>query len=182
LHSIAELVRENPKVAEESIVRLGGLLRKSLDCPIRHEVPLAEEIEFVRSYLEIEQLRLGERLSIKWRLAPDAMEVAVPCMILQPLVENAIQHGLAESEAGQIEITAWRTDDLLHVQVRDNGPGMTGEVAGTDGGIGLANTEARLRKAYGDRQHFEWRNDHGLVVSMRFPASTLKEQEFANLA
>jgi sensor histidine kinase YesM len=172
LHSIAELIHENPKLAEDLILRLGSLLRQALAAPAQHEVPLAEEIAFVRSYVEIEQMRLSHRLQVTWDLSPDALNAKVPAMILQPLIENAIQHGIIPSERpGQLAISARRENGFLHLQVRDNGPGLP---AGTDAsktGIGLTNTEARLRQMYGDQHHFEMRNDDGLAVTLKLPFS-----------
>jgi hypothetical protein len=95
LHSIAELVHDNPKLAESLILRLGDLLRQVLRSSTLPDVPVGEEIDFVRGYVEIEQMRLGERLQVSWDLEPEALQARVPSLILQPLVENAIQHGIA---------------------------------------------------------------------------------------
>jgi sensor histidine kinase YesM len=109
LHSIAELVHENPKLAETLLVRLGALLRKALAPRVQHEVTLAEEIDFIRGYLEIEQMRLGARLQVEWEIAPEALDCKIPGMILQPLIENSIRHGIAPLDGpGKLKISARR--------------------------------------------------------------------------
>ena len=172
LHSIAELVHQDPKLAEQLIVRLGELLRQVLESTKRQELALAEELEFIRGYLDIEQMRLGDRLRVIWDVQPEALDARVPSLILQPLVENAIQHGIAATPGpGTLTIRARRADDLLHIEVTDSGPGVAQVQTGRPQGIGLANTRERLRTLYGDRQTVELRNGEGLVVSMRIPAS-----------
>lgn len=171
LHSIAELIHENPRQAEQMVLQLGDLLHKSLKTQAV-EVPLREELDFVRSYLAIEQVRLGDRLELVWQIDPAAADVLVPSLILQPIVENSIQHAIAvSSHAGRLEITARRTPDQLHLQVRDNGPGLGGPREKPGNGIGLENTRARLDRLYGSRAVFQLTNDHGLVVSMTLPVS-----------
>jgi signal transduction histidine kinase len=172
LHSIAELVHENPKLAESLILRLGELLRQVLRSSTLPDVPLAEEIDFVRGYVEIEQMRLGERLQVSWDVEPEALQVRVPSLILQPLVENAIQHGIAPLAAkGSLTIRAWREQGLLHLQVRDTGPGLSSESRGRGSGIGLSNTRTRLERLYGGRQRFELIGDNGLAVNVCIPLS-----------
>jgi len=172
LHSIAELVHEDPNLAEQLILRLGDLLRKVLAASGRQEVALAEEIEFIKAYLDIEQMRLGDRLRVKWDVAQDVLCVAVPSLVLQPLVENAVQHGIAASNRpGELRISAKRENGFLHLQVRDTGPGLQLPSEATNAGIGLSNTEARLRTIFGERHKFELINDNGLSVNLRLPLS-----------
>ena len=172
LHSIAELVHSNPRLAEQLIVRLGELLRQVLQSSSRQELTLAEELEFIRGYVEIEQMRLGERLRVIWDIQPEALDSRVPSLILQPLVENAIQHGIAAREGpGTLTVRARRADGQLQIEVADTGPGLTPGHPGRPQGIGLANTQARLRHLYGERQTFDLKNGEGLVVSLRIPAS-----------
>jgi hypothetical protein len=174
LHSIAELVHEDPGLAEQLILRLGELLRKVLSSTGQQEVSLAEEIEFIKAYLDIEQMRLGSRLTIQWEVAPDVLSVKVPSLLLQPLVENAVQHGVAFSnQPGTVQIRAQRDNGFLQLQVRDTGPGLDRVGQAPDVGIGLANTEARLQTIFGDRHSFELINDNGLLVNMRLPMSML---------
>ena len=174
LHSIAELVHEDPDLAEQLVLRLGELLRRVLESSGQHEVPLAEEIEFTKAYLDIEQMRLGDRLSVVWDVAPDVLGVKVPCLILQPLVENAIQHGIASSDQrGELRIRAQRANGFLHLQVHDSGPGLQQRGETVNDGIGLSNTEARLRTIFGEQHRFELINDNGLSVNMLLPIGML---------
>ncbi|MEO6002060.1 MAG: sensor histidine kinase [Opitutus sp.] len=169
LNSIAELTHENPRQAEQMLLQLGELLRKSLKTQAL-EVPLSEEIDFIRSYLAIEQMRLGDRLEVIWRIEPAALGARVPSLILQPIVENAIKHGIAVSvRRGRLEISATRLDEQLQLEVRDNGPGLNAH--GINHGIGIGHTRTRLQRLYGSRASFQLRNDQGLVASMLLPWS-----------
>ena len=170
LHSIAELVHANPKLAEQLIVRLGELLRQVLQSPTRVDVPLSEELEFIRAYVEIEQLRLGERLKVTWDVDQSVLPARVPSLMLQPLVENAIQHGIAASAAGgSLTISARRDCEFLHLQVSDSGPGLSAVPARNNSGIGLANTRQRLERLFGERHTLELHSNHGLTVNLRIP-------------
>jgi sensor histidine kinase YesM len=172
LHSMAELVHQDPKLAEQLIVRLGELLRRVLESSDTPELTLGQELDFIRGYLEIEQARLGERLRVNWDIEPGALGAPVPSLILQPLVENAIQHGIAPVSApGTLSIRAQRRDGFLQIEIRDSGPGLSPADAARPQGIGIANTRARLQALYGDRHTFELRQGEGLVVSLRIPAS-----------
>jgi sensor histidine kinase YesM len=172
LHSMAELVHGNPKLAEQLIVRLGELLRQVLQSSNRQEVPLSEELEFIRGYVEIEQMRLGDRLHVNWDIDPSLGQVSVPSLVLQPLVENAIQHGIAAAGGpGTLTLRAIRSGEFLELEVRDNGPGLEPEAAARSRGIGLANTRARLQRLYGERQSFEIQAGEGLAVRLRIPVS-----------
>jgi two-component system LytT family sensor kinase len=154
------------------ILRLGGLLRKVLASSAQPETALADEVEFVKSYVEIEQMRLGDRLQVHWEIAPDSLQTLVPSMILQPLIENAIQHGIAPlKRPGKLWINAHCEDGFLHLQVRDSGPGLNQTGKRHSVGLGLSNTEARLRRLYGEQQRFELRNNDGLEVNVRLPFS-----------
>jgi LytS/YehU family sensor histidine kinase len=120
-------------------------------------VPLRQELEFVRSYLEIEQVRFRDRLKVAINVDDSVLDARVPHLILQPLVENAIRHGMApRTTVGRLLIGARRIDRSLHLTVRDDGAGMS-ESAGARAarGVGLANTSARLRQLYGDEASFE---------------------------
>lgn len=169
LHSIAELIHENPRHAERMLLQLGELLRKSLKTQSL-EVPLSEEIDFIRGYLAIEQMRLGDRLEVVWRVDEHVLSARVPSLILQPIVENAVKHGVAaSSQTGRLEISASREGDHLRLEVRDNGPGV--KEGATGSGIGIGHTRARLLRLYGARASFETKNDQGLIASMRLPWS-----------
>lgn len=172
LHSIAELVHVNPALAEQLILRLGELLRQMLRSSTEQQVALAEELDFIKGYVEIEQMRLGERLQVKWEIAPEALGVKVPSLILQPLIENAILHGIAATaRPGVLAIRAGCDDRHLHLQVRDSGPGLP-QADKARAGIGLSNTQTRLRRLYGSGQRFELLNDNGLVVNIQIPLAT----------
>jgi signal transduction histidine kinase len=169
LHSIAELIHENPRHAEQMVLQLGELLRKSLETQSL-EVPLSEEIDFLRRYLAIEQTRLGDRLELVWKIDPAVLDARVPSLILQPIVENAIRHGIAvSSRGGRLEIAATRTDEQLRLEVRDNGPGLKSADAHSQPGIGLGHTRARLERLYGSRASFRLTSDQGVVASMSLP-------------
>jgi LytS/YehU family sensor histidine kinase len=134
-------------------------LRLSLEDFGVQEAPLARELEVVRYYLDIEQARLGPRLRVEWKVAPEVTDALVPTFLLQPLIENAIRHGISpRCEPGRIEVRAWRTGSELYLEVRDDGPGLRTERK-PGGGVGLTNTRARLLHLYGDAQRFEIGND-----------------------
>jgi len=169
LHSIAELVHHDPKLAEQLIVRLGELLRQALETTRQPELTLSEELEFIRGYLDIEQMRLGDRLRVNWEVEPDALQARVPSLVLQPLVENAIQHGIAATAApGTLTLSARRQDGFLHVDIADSGPGLASPDLRPQG-IGIANTRARLQRLYGERHGFELQHGSGLTVKLRIP-------------
>jgi signal transduction histidine kinase len=169
LHSMAELVHTDPKLAEQLIVRLGELLRQVLQSSTRQEVTLAEELEFIRGYVEIEQMRLGDRLLVRWEIDDGALGAHVPSLILQPLVENAVQHGIASASGpGTLVIGARREAGFLHLEIRDNGPGLS-QTSDRRQGVGLANTRARLQRLYGNEHSFDMQVDDGLAVRLRIP-------------
>jgi len=172
LHSMAELVHTDAKLAERLIVRLGELLRQALQGSTRHEVTLAEELDFIRGYVDIEQMRLGERLRVSWDIEPAVLEARVPSLVLQPLVENAIQHGIAAASAGgTLVIGARREGGFVRLEVHDDGPGLSRAEGERPQGIGLANTRARLERLYGARQSFEVQAADGFTVRLRLPFS-----------
>jgi two-component system, LytTR family, sensor kinase len=175
LNAIMVLVRqERGAHAEEMLARLSDLLRCVLDDVEAQEVPLRRELEYVRLYLSIEELRFQDRLRVEISAPAAVLEAAVPNMSLQPLVENAVRHGIGKSAAaGRIEIRAARVDGALEVRVVDDGPGLGGApAAGGEGrGIGLANTRARLAQLYGAAAGLSLTNgDHGgAVATMTVP-------------
>ncbi|NTX57676.1 sensor histidine kinase, partial [Myxococcus sp. CA039A] len=152
LNAVASLVHADPDAAERMLARLGDLLRHSLESHARQEVTLREEQAALVPYLDIEQIRFGPRLEVSWRLAPDVLDARVPYLALQPLVENAIRHGLApRAEPGRIEISAEREGDVLRLFVRDDGMGPPVGGPSRGGGVGLSNLRARLATLYGGR-------------------------------
>jgi two-component system, LytTR family, sensor kinase len=173
LHSISSLVLEDPAKANSMIARLGDFLRLTLENSNQQLVSLKEETEFLRCYLEIEQVRFGDRLTVALELEPQTLAVQVPHLILQPVVENAIQHAIApRATQGHINIEAKRFNNLLRLEIRDNGPGIASNDALLETeGVGLSNVRARLHQIYGSNFRFELRNGRngGLTVIMEIP-------------
>ena len=170
LNTIYNLIPLNGREAQSMIARLSNLLRFSLDHVTTEKVPLKDELNFLMEYLDIEKVRFEERLRIEKDVPPDTLQAEVPNMMLQPLVENAIRHGIGKKAAGgAIKISARRHNGRLEITVTDDGlppPTSVEETAG----IGLANTRARLTKLYG--QDFTFRlepSDHGTRVRMEIP-------------
>jgi len=172
LHAISALVHANPEAADRMISRLSDLLRLTFDRSGAASVPLDEELDFLHKYLEIEQTRFQDRLSVRFDIDPDALDAEVPRLILQPLVENAIKHGIAPRMGrGLVEITARRQEDGVWLEVKDNGVGLSVNARERfDRGVGLSNTRARLECLYGDRHRLEFSGgDAGLAVQMLIP-------------
>jgi hypothetical protein len=172
LNAIAALMHRDVDAADRMLVRLGDLLRLTLESGEMQEVPLRQELEFLGRYLEIEQTRFADRLHISMNIAPDTLDARVPNLILQPLVENAIRHGIgASAAAGEIEISSIRENGTLVLKVRDDGPGFAVTGAPLREGVGLSNTRARLAQLYGPSHEFEFTNgaEGGCQVSLRLP-------------
>ena len=175
LNAISTLVHKNPESADRMIARLSDLLRLSLENVGVQEVPLAQEIGFLERYLDIERTRFGDRLVVRLDIAPETLDASTPYLILQPLVENAIRHGVASrATAGQVTLRARRDDRMLVLEIRDDGPGMP---AGgpPKRGVGLSSTRARLEALYGRVHRFDWTNGEtgGLIVTVAFPFRVL---------
>lgn len=176
LHAISALVQKSPEEAEEMIARLSDLLRLTLDNAGAQEVTLKRELDFLDHYLAIEQKRFSDRLKVEMNIEPETLDAIVPNLILQPLVENAIKHGIAcRPNAGRVEINASKRQDRLHLRVYDDGPGLpNGGPATLKEGIGLSNTRARVERLYGAAHQFELSNSEGggLAVSLTIPFRT----------
>ena len=176
LHSISALVHRDPEAADKMIARLGDFLRLTLENSGAAEVSLQKELEFLTCYLEIERVRFQDRLTTSLEVEPAALDSSVPNLILQPIVENALRHGISQSAApGRVEISAKRENGSLRIRVRDNGPGLnrvTGSREAFKEGVGLSNTRARLEQLYGESHRFEMSDapDGGLLVTMVIPA------------
>lgn len=174
LNSISTLMHRDVAVADRMLLRLSELLRLALHSRGTQEVPLREELEFLRRYLEIEQIRFGPRLTVEFNVAPDTLDLAVPNLLLQPLVENAIKHGIAPRKpGGRIEIRVRRQGQHLLLNVVDDGAGPSVPTRGS--GLGLANTRARLEHLYGSQQRFEFgpKPEGGFTVHITLPARRL---------
>lgn len=158
LNAISALVAENRnREASDMIVRLGDFLRATLDESHSHEVALADELALTETYLDIEKARLGERLRLKWQLGPDLLRARVPCLLLQPLVENAIHHGIARRTAtGELAIRIARDGDRLCLRLsNDTEPAASADAAPRAGAIGLRNIQERLRTLYPGEHDFD---------------------------
>lgn len=171
LNAIAELIYQDPPRAERTLTRLSDLLRLTLARSDEHHVTLGEELDFLRSYLDVQQILLQDRLRLAWDVNDDALQARVPTMILQPLVENAIRHGIGpRTGGGSLRIAAERDADALLLAVEDDGVGI-GSAAIE--GIGLANTRARLDHLYAGRHSFTVISNPGggTVARVRIPFS-----------
>ena len=172
LQNISTLVRHEPHTADQMLIRLGDLLRASLRGNSTSEVTLDSELKLTRAYLDIEKLRFGDRLSIVVNTAPETESALVPTLLLQPLVENAIKHGLRTRAGGKIAIETGMENGQLVISVRDNGVGMrTGEPGHSDSGIGLSSTVERLARMYPDKHEFRFLRppDGGTEIQIRLP-------------
>jgi len=178
LNSISALVRDHPESAQTMIARLSDLLRRALDSTSTQEIPLRQELEFLQLYLEIEQARFEERLTVQFSIDPAALEALVPNMILQPLVENAVRHGIANKvENGKISISAKKRGSDLLLKVADNGVGLSPSgVLSIKQGVGLASTKGRLERLYGVGQalQLEAPETGGFVARIVVPFMTVK--------
>ena len=173
LNSISALMMTDVAAADRMMVSLGDLLRMSLDEGGSHMTTLAREIEFLSVYLEIERIRFEDKLRVRVDAAPDCLDAQLPHLLLQPLVENAVKHGISKlSDAGEVGIIARRDGDNLQIFIRDSGPGLTvPSVLSSTSGLGLRITKERLSTLYGSEQAFEIRNraEGGAEVYLRIP-------------
>ena len=174
LHSISALMAKDVPTARRMIARLSDLLRLSLDEDGAQEVPLAQELDFLRQYVELQRMRFGDRLTVELDAPEAALEVPVPRLVLQPLVENAIRHGVAKrARAGRVEVQARLEGGRLRITVADDGPGLPpGGAAALREGVGLRNTRARLAQLHGGAQRFAIadRPGGGVIVTLAVPA------------
>jgi two-component sensor histidine kinase len=176
LNSIGALIRDQPAAAEQMLGNLSDLLRASLNAEPSREVTLGRELELVRQYVSIQQMRFQDRLSVHVEAAPDALDAYVPHLILQPLVENAIRHGIAPRDAaGTVRIGASRSGDRLRLIVEDDGLGLAKDGRSQEGtGIGLGGTRARLQQLYAGRATFDLqpRVPTGAIATLDLPFHT----------
>jgi signal transduction histidine kinase len=180
LNTISALMHKDVKAADRMLARLSELLRGALDHRGDQEVSLQDELSFLASYLEIEKARLAERLTVEVDVPSNVLDARVPHMILQPLVENAIRHGVAPRAApGRVTIRARGRRDMLDLEVIDDGPGIQPKRLGNGGGggLGLSNTRSRLEQLYGEGFNFEPKNRDGggYKVSMSIPFRSIHQ-------
>jgi len=190
LHAVSSLVERDPRGVRRMIARLSELLRVTLEGTSEQEIALSRELELLQLYLDIMQVRFQGRLDVDIQVDADVMDALVPNFVLQPLVENAVMHGVSKVEgAGRIELRARCVGGDVVITVRDNGPGLDPAIApdGTarltangngappsGGGVGLSNTRARLEQLYGDEQHLSLRRaaEGGTVAEVVLPYHT----------
>jgi two-component system, LytTR family, sensor kinase len=180
LHALSALIRVDPLAAEDMVADLAQILRAAAADPALQETPLRRELELVDCYLRIQQRRFGERLRVKRSIECALLEAAVPALVLQSLVENAVIHGVAPLDRpGTLEIRAFRDGDCLVVEVEDDGVGMRKP---SSEGVGLANARRRLQELYGALQSLELRSSpgQGVAISVRIPLREFDEHTNAD--
>jgi len=173
LNTISALMHRDVHAADEMLVQLSDLLRLTLDRIGTQQVALKDEVDFLVKYLEIEQTRFGDRLQVNIDVDPELLDAPVPNLILQPLVENSLRHGIGPRVGvGKVDVTASHADGFLTLAVRDNGVGLSPDkLDAFHSGVGLSNTRSRLENLYGDRQRFEFQTPPGggLLVTIVIP-------------
>jgi LytS/YehU family sensor histidine kinase len=175
LNAISALIPDEAKPARRMVARLGDLLRTTLEHEETQEVTLREELAFLQPYLEIEQARLADRLTVVMNVAPETLDARVPHLLLQPLVENAIRHGIASRiEPGTVEISTARGagDRFLQLEIRDDGRGLEpNSDVRIRRGVGLTNIRSRLEQLYGPDHRFTLENhaERGVLVRISIP-------------
>ena len=172
LNAISALMHRDVAAADRTLVRLSDLLRLTLERLGDQEVTLDEELDFLRKYLDIERTRFADRLVVRFDISPDTLPALVPTLLLQPLVENAIKHGVArKSGAGHIDVSAHREHDKLWIEVRDDGVGLSEDaLTALHKGIGISTTRARLQHQFGADYRFEFhRLSQGVAVIVAVP-------------
>ena len=175
LHAVSSLIHEAPDAAEDMLTALSDLLRITLGRGPEREVALREDVDFLERYLEIQKMRLGDRLQVTVDIGSETTDLLVPSFAIQPLVENAIRYAIAPRRAGgRLEIRAARVDESLRLTVADDGPGLPAAMRERGGGwgIGLENTRARLAQLYGPHHRFTVadRPGGGAAVTIEIPA------------
>jgi signal transduction histidine kinase len=179
LHTLTALVRRDPDTAENALQQYGDMLRYVLDVKRsdREDVTLGDELRFVRNYLSLEQLRLGERLNVVEAIDPETLDCVVPSLTLQPLVENAIKYGIApRASVGTLTLAASFDDDALVLEVRDDGPGARGETLDHAGGVGLRAVRQRLETRYAGSASFTVTTAplNGFAVRLQLPIESTR--------
>jgi two-component system, LytTR family, sensor kinase len=174
LHSISALMHSDLKLADNMIARLGDLLRKSFENYEIQETTLARELDFVRAYLDIEKIRFGDGLRVVINAAPESLTAKVPALLLQPLVENAVKHGISQlTGRGEVRVDITTDQRSLHIRISNDGPKLHGKAApsASASGLGLRATRERLQTLYERDQalHIQARPEGGAEVSIRIP-------------
>lgn len=176
LHSLASMVRHDPDTAGEAIAVLGDLLRYVLDADATGDVPLQRELQFVEGYLRLEHLRLGDRLGIDVEIDPETLGLPIPSLCLQPLVENAVRHGISPRPAGgRVAVTVQLLNELLVLRVTDTGIGMEPAAVDAAPGLGLRAIRRRIEHRFGESARLELASapGHGVTAELRLPVHPL---------
>jgi len=176
LNAVSALMHTDPSTADRMLLKLTNLLRLNLEQALEQETSLEQEIAFLEGYLEIEQLRFGDRLKVQIEVPKSLQEAQVPTFVLQPLVENAIKHGLSDrATGGTIQIRARQDGQRLFLEVEDDGLGVPSLHSGT--GIGTRNTRSRLAQLYGDDHSFDLKFPAagGALAQISLPLSLSKD-------
>src|SRR5688500_11522271 len=174
LNSISTLMHRDVEAADDMLSALSDLLRVALDRSAVQETPLNDELDFLRRYLDIEQIRFGGRLRVEMDIPPECLDALVPNLLLQPLVENAVRHGVASRlEGGIVAVRARRESDRLELAVTDDGPGVAANAPIVEG-VGLSNTADRLQQLHGEQQsvRIDSSPGGGFTVTVSFPFKT----------
>ena len=182
LHAISAQIHSDPNAANETLVLVSDMLRHAVETARVQEVALQEELATLRLYTQIQEVRFGERLRLTWDIDPASVNAAVPHMLLQPLVENAIKHGLeARSNAGRIVISSKREGEMLRLSIRDDGPGYRATSPRRGAGVGITNVRSRLAQLYGENHSFELSDapGGGTQVEIRLPFAPSADEETA---
>jgi two-component system, LytTR family, sensor kinase len=172
LNTIAEIVHDDADKADHMITSLSDLLRRALELGATQEIPLDHELDLLKRYLDIQKIRFGDRLQVTSRVADEVRQASVPVLLLQPLVENAIQHGLsAHANAGRIDIEARRDGGALVITITDDGVGLKEQAPAGRQQVGLSNTRERLHALYGNDQRLDLTNapGGGARISLAIP-------------
>lgn len=178
LHSVSALIESDPVAANDTLALVSDMLRHAVETARVQEVPLREELSTLRLYTQIQQVRFGERLRLTWTIDEETLDAAVPHMLLQPLVENAIKHGVeAHSNAGAITISAARAGNTLALSIRDDGPGFSKPSPRRGPGMGIANVRNRLTQLYGESHSFKVADaaGGGTLVEIRIPFVVIEQ-------
>ncbi len=180
LHTVSALIPRDPDAADRMIGLLSDLLRMTLESSQKQEIPLKEELEFLKIYLEIEKSRYQERLNVKFDVYPEILDVLVPNLLLQPLIENSVRHGISpRAEGGNVIITIKKVNGNLFIEIGDNGVGLKkSDSTKIIEGFGLKNTRERLRQLYGNEFYFEIKNaeNGGCIVNIEIPYRISEEK------
>jgi len=179
LQGVSTLIDTDRRTAQSMLLTLAGLLRKVLEYGSTDLIAFREELGFVEAYLELEQMRLGRRLQVRWQIAPEVHNALIPQLLLQPLIENAVVHGISNSrDGGWIEIRAYLQVRLLVVVIRNS----IGGASQSGLGVGIKNTRARLRYLYGEDAAFEFETLEAKIAVARLmvPAFTAEVAEAVN--